>query len=649
MKKRLLSWSLVLCMIMLLLPGTALAAEPRAAAGSWSATTLDGRTINQNTYLGKTQVLVFYRGIIGESGSCYYSNQTIQQIANSPWVSDPNIQVIAIEATGASKGTVESYKATHAPSCDDIVFTYHPVDNFYWSFWRQIGYKGSITYAITAIINPDGTLSSTWMGAYQAEKYGEALKDVVTDSGQPDAGTMQDSGGLSKLSKSEITRLLQENSLTMPSNVFEREPSLTAPYAPGKVTDAALQTAVNRLNALRRIAGLPSVKMDAALNGNAQYGAVLLSVSNFSHYPAQPADMDNSFYTTAKGATSSSNIHYGSGPYANLPRSVDSFMDDSDGSNVSRLGHRRWQLNPVMGKVGFGYVLRDRYGYVAEKVFDSSGAGVNYDFISWPSSGNFPTGNFFHENTAWSVTLNPNKYSAPVKSNITVTVQRQSDGKTWTLRGSQNYAEANSGAYFNVENSNYGVNNCIIFRPDGISSYSGTYVATINGLRTIYGQDTSLSFQVDFFDPSDETPPVTTYTVTYNANGGSGAPSAQIKTHNQPLTLSRTQPTRTGYTFAGWATSSNGRVQYQPGETYTGNANLILYAVWTPVQGNRGDVTGDGEIDMGDVLRLARAVAEYTTLTPQEKALGDVTGDGEITISDVVKLARYVAGYITSL
>ena len=52
---------------------------------------------------------------------------------------------------------------------------------------------------------------------------------------------------------------------------------------------------------------------------------------------------------------------------------------------------------------------------------------------------------------------------------------------------------------------------------------------------------------------------------------------------------------------------------------------------------------------MGDVLRLARAVAEYTTLTPQEKALGDVTGDGEITISDVVKLARYVAGYITSL
>ena len=139
------------------------------------------------------------------------------------------------------------------------------------------------------------------------------------------------------------------------------------------------------------------------------------------------------------------------------------------------------------------------------------------------------------------------------------------------------------------------------------------------------------------------------YTVTYNANGGSGAPEAQTKIQDQSLTLSSTCPTRTGYTFAGWATSSNGSAQYQPGGTYTDNANLILYAVWTPVQGRLGDVTGDGEIAMGDVVKLARAVAGYTTLTPQEKTLGDVTGDGEIAMGDVVKLARYVAGYISSL
>lgn len=71
-----------------------------------------------------------------------------------------------------------------------------------------------------------------------------------------------------------------------------------------------------------------------------------------------------------------------------------------------------------------------------------------------------------------------------------------------------------------------------------------------------------------------------TYTISYNANGGSGAPSAQTKTHGVNLTLSSTVPTRTNYIFQGWATSSTGAVQYQPGGTFTANANTILYAIW---------------------------------------------------------------------
>ncbi len=74
-----------------------------------------------------------------------------------------------------------------------------------------------------------------------------------------------------------------------------------------------------------------------------------------------------------------------------------------------------------------------------------------------------------------------------------------------------------------------------------------------------------------------------TYTVTYNANGGSGAPANQTKTHGVNLTLSNTKPTRTGYTFVNWNTASNGTgTTYASGGTYTGNANLTLYAQWTP-------------------------------------------------------------------
>lgn len=75
----------------------------------------------------------------------------------------------------------------------------------------------------------------------------------------------------------------------------------------------------------------------------------------------------------------------------------------------------------------------------------------------------------------------------------------------------------------------------------------------------------------------------TTYTVSYNANGGSGAPGNQTKKYATALTLSTTKPTRTGYTFSKWNTKADGTgTSYASGASYTGNAALTLYAIWTP-------------------------------------------------------------------
>lgn len=71
-----------------------------------------------------------------------------------------------------------------------------------------------------------------------------------------------------------------------------------------------------------------------------------------------------------------------------------------------------------------------------------------------------------------------------------------------------------------------------------------------------------------------------TYTIAYNANGGSGAPSSQTKRIDVAITLSKTKPTRTGYTFQGWATSASGSVAYASGANYTANKTITLYAVW---------------------------------------------------------------------
>ena len=76
-------------------------------------------------------------------------------------------------------------------------------------------------------------------------------------------------------------------------------------------------------------------------------------------------------------------------------------------------------------------------------------------------------------------------------------------------------------------------------------------------------------------------PALASYTITYNANGGSGAPSSQTKYYGVSLTLSTTKPTRSGYTFLGWSTSSSATsATYAAGATYTANSAATLYAVW---------------------------------------------------------------------
>lgn len=79
-----------------------------------------------------------------------------------------------------------------------------------------------------------------------------------------------------------------------------------------------------------------------------------------------------------------------------------------------------------------------------------------------------------------------------------------------------------------------------------------------------------------FFTVSDGT-----YTVSYNANGGSSAPSSQTETVGMSIDLSWSIPTRFGYSFQGWATdSSASSVVYWPGDVYTDDISVTLYAVW---------------------------------------------------------------------
>lgn len=108
----------------------------------------------------------------------------------------------------------------------------------------------------------------------------------------------------------------------------------------------------------------------------------------------------------------------------------------------------------------------------------------------------------------------------------------------------------------------------------GTSATTGHASANYSSIEYAGGSGSvSVSFQI---------PALPSYTVSYNANGGSGAPSSQSKTYGSTITLSSSKPIKSGFTFLGWGTSqSDTSVDYNPGAKYSANANITLYAIWT--------------------------------------------------------------------
>ncbi len=63
--------------------------------------------------------------------------------------------------------------------------------------------------------------------------------------------------------------------------------------------------------------------------------------------------------------------------------------------------------------------------------------------------------------------------------------------------------------------------------------------------------------------------------------GGSGAPRSATKWYGEAFYISNQKPTRANHVFQYWATASNGSgTRYNPGQRYTPDANVTLYAVW---------------------------------------------------------------------
>ena len=165
-----------------------------------------------------------------------------------------------------------------------------------------------------------------------------------------------------KISNSTLRITLQTFLILL---TYAETPNTENPYNIGMLSNETLQSGINILNHVRYIAGLSDVALNDNYNKTAQAASVVIAADTTSilnHYPEKPSDMSNDIYQLGAIGAKSSNIAWGSWSTYTLNDSiVNGWMDDGDPGNISRLGHRRWILNPSMGATGFGVAVKTKH------------------------------------------------------------------------------------------------------------------------------------------------------------------------------------------------------------------------------------------------------------------------------------------------
>lgn len=262
--------------------------------------------------------------------------------------------------------------------------------------------------------------------------------------------------------------------------IYNKKPSVKPPYSMGTLSDETLDSAIKMINQIRFIAGLNyNVTLNNDYINKTQAASLVNSVNDtLTHNPDKPSMMDDNLYEMAYKGASSSNISCG---YSSINSSIiNGYMNDGDSSNIDRVGHRRWILNPKMSATGFGAVGK----YSAMYSFDNGNYKAEEYGVLWPAM-NMPI-DYFAPSYPWSISMGYNVNMRDIEINLI----RLRDNKNWKF----NYKK--SDGYFNVNNQGYGEKGCIIFRPDGIDEFLDGDLFQVS----VTGLDKPLSYNVKFFD-----------------------------------------------------------------------------------------------------------------------------------------------------
>jgi len=253
----------------------------------------------------------------------------------------------------------------------------------------------------------------------------------------------------------------------------------------GSLDTQTRQSALNHVNNIRYIAGVPAnVAWDDAKTEMAEATAVVMVANgNINHYPARPAGISDEVYRMAAEGARTSNLARSSF-FDVINGSIRQFLGDSERSNLPELGHRRWMLNPRLGKTAFGALG----AYCVMTIMDTSNtqAGPEHSVVMYP--GQVTPVDYFQNRWPWSVSFS-GEFNI---RNARAIMVRRGDGTAWQFGGGRSDGD------FYINTVAFGQPGCVIFRPRGIFIKAGdVFDVQITGVLK-NGRDWLVQYTVQF-------------------------------------------------------------------------------------------------------------------------------------------------------
>ncbi|MDL2232774.1 MBG domain-containing protein, partial [Ruminococcaceae bacterium OttesenSCG-928-L11] len=312
------------------------------------------------------------------------------------------------------------------------------------------------------------------------------------------------------------------------------EPQFTAPHYAGSLNQDDMDDTLNALKMVRYLAGLPyeTLRFTDPYNNTAQHKSVMMAAFDlFAHGPKKPDGLAQDFYDTAQ-SYSYECIYAG---ISNTAYSILGFVADPGSNNIQYAGHRRNLFVPGIEEFGLGYAQYDGSSYRGHRITIHSerAYAAAGDYYAWPSDGDFPIQYFSFSNNVdsspvypWSLYLGAD-YKAPSRSDITLTVKRLRDSKTWVFDDSTPCLTSAIGSsvpdyrmHLDVSGKN------ITFRPDvtslGALRDGDVFQISLSGIKDANDKATTLNYSINFFDLGKE---MNRSTVTFRTTHN-GAPVA---------------------------------------------------------------------------------------------------------------------------